>query len=158
MKNSLPKPNGFTLIELIVVIVILGIMAAVAGPKFVNLQSDARVSVMKGVEGSVRSAATLAYSKSLIEGEEGNASVSGVTSQVVMSGQVVETDFGYPAGAAAGIEVAIDASSDISFSHAAGVTTFSHTNKAACLFTYTEPTGANNSPTYNLAALTAANC
>ena len=65
MKQS----SGFTLIELIVVIVILGIMAAIAGPKFVDLQTEARVSVMEGVEGAVRSTATLVYSKSLIEGE-----------------------------------------------------------------------------------------
>ncbi|WP_422768146.1 type IV pilin protein [Photobacterium leiognathi subsp. mandapamensis] len=47
------KKNGFTLIELVVVIVILGILAVVAAPKFMNLQVDARNASLKGLEGSL---------------------------------------------------------------------------------------------------------
>lgn len=57
------KARGFTLIELIVVIVILGILAATALPKFVDLSSDARTGVMKGVEASMRGANTMLYGK-----------------------------------------------------------------------------------------------
>lgn len=154
MKSSLPnKTTGFTLIELIVVIVILGIMAAIAGPKFVNLQTDARISVMKGVEGAVRSAATLAYSKSLIEGEEGNATGSSVS----MSGNTVNTVYGYPAGAAGGINLAMDASADINIAYAGGVATFSHALKATCLVTYTQAT-SSTAAQVNASAVTAANC
>ncbi|TQV88541.1 prepilin-type N-terminal cleavage/methylation domain-containing protein [Aliikangiella coralliicola] len=152
------KSKGFTLIELIVVIVILGIMAAIAGPKFVDLQTDARISVMNGLEGAVRGAATLVYSKSLIEGEEGTASDGTAASQVTVQGVAVDTDFGYPAGTATGIEAALDFSPEISVAHAAGVSTFTYVGQAACVITYTESAAANAAPVINTAAVTAANC
>jgi len=56
--------SGFTLIELIVVIVILGILAVTAAPKFMNLSSDANASVVKSLSGAVRTAAMQIYAKS----------------------------------------------------------------------------------------------
>lgn len=59
MKNA----KGFTLIELVIVIVILGILAATVAPKFANLQKDAKVAVVKGLEGSVKAAANIVRAK-----------------------------------------------------------------------------------------------
>ena len=55
------QQSGFTLIELIMVIVILGILAATALPKFVNLTGDANVAAIKGVAGALSSAGSVNY-------------------------------------------------------------------------------------------------
>ena len=55
------KQSGFTMIELIVVIVILGILAATALPKFIDLSSDAKLSAIKGVAGTLGSAMSVNY-------------------------------------------------------------------------------------------------
>lgn len=96
--------KGFTLIELIIVIVVLGILAVTAAPQFINFSGDARASALKGMEGSVKGATQLAYSKAAIEGVETQASAS-----VRVKGNTnVALTFGYPAASEAGIISVLD--------------------------------------------------
>ncbi|WP_305460281.1 type II secretion system protein [Photobacterium leiognathi] len=85
------KQKGFTLIELVVVIVILGILAVTAAPKFMNLQGDARHASLQGLKGALQGASGIVYGKAAIKGIE---STSGAVSSG--SGTDIQTQFGYP--------------------------------------------------------------
>ncbi|MBT42120.1 MAG: Type II secretory pathway, pseudopilin [Idiomarina sp.] len=99
--------KGFTLIELIIVIVVLGILAVTAAPQFINFSSDARVSTVEGAKGSVKGAMDSIYARSLVDGSSGEASAT-----VNTNGGEVSIVYGYPVAAAGGIDIAagLDAS------------------------------------------------
>lgn len=82
------KQAGFTLIELVVVIVILGILAVTAAPKFLNLQGDAREASLQGLKGAMDGAAVIVYGKSAIEGLE--------TASAATTSDGITVVYGYP--------------------------------------------------------------
>jgi MSHA pilin protein MshA len=83
------KQAGFTLIELVVVIVILGILAAFAVPRFMGLEGEARASTVKNMAGTLMSAASMARAKC-------QAQSCGAAGQVNIEGTNVRMVAGYP--------------------------------------------------------------
>ena len=78
------KQAGFTLIELVVVIVILGILAVTAIPKFVDLSGDARQAATDGVAGALGSAASINYATAVARGRTGDLDDITTTSSEVV--------------------------------------------------------------------------
>ncbi len=142
------KQNGFTLIELVVVMVILGILAAVALPRFVSMSSQARIAKMQGAVGAVQSASALAHAKYLANGSTGTT--------VDMEGSTVAVTNGYPAASA--IKDAAGLDSNFTVSVTSGTASIAEANGSACLFTYAEPSAAGSAPVVTTTALNATNC
>ena len=139
--------RGFTLIELVVVITILGILAAFAVPRFIALDSQARAATVNGLAGSVKSAASLARGLAMAT----NAAAAGT---VTMEGNTVQLINSYPDSTANGIGNALNvntgAGGDFSFASAAGTATWQKVGAATpanCQVSYTPPAAAGASPT-----------
>ncbi len=142
---KLGKQQGFTLIELVMVIVILGILAAVALPKFADLGGDARKATLQGAHGAVKSAAAIVHAKALVEGQTGDSG------SVTVESVSIDLVHGYPSlksiATAAGI-----ATPDYNIDVTEKATTFSATKDSGksavsdCNFTYQAPTSANTAP------------
>jgi MSHA pilin protein MshA len=131
------KQRGFSLIELVVVIVIIGILAAFAVPKFMGLEAQARASTVNSMAGSLKSAATMAYGVWLASGVGGNS--------VTINGTAVALAFGYPT--AASIGTLIQDTTGFAGTGGGTWTKSGATTPANCKLVYTPAANANTPPT-----------
>lgn len=122
--------RGFTLIELIIVIVVLAVLGAIALPKYIALQQQARISTVNGLYGAVTVAANEIRLKCrLTPSCDGNAQGSSLT----LDGVTYQVNYGWPDGgnAGQGIDLAVQISSQYSIVYLAGPETTSFRVSAA---------------------------
>jgi len=146
---------GFTLIELIIVITIIGVLAAVAMPRFVAMQRDARLAKAQAIYGVIKSAGILAKLRCELDIEQGiSGQCTSTAGQVLMDGTNVVMVNRYPAASALGIDLAAQLSVaealTISGSNPRIFQVNGATTPSTCQVTYTEAAAPGYAPTLML--------
>lgn len=154
--RKINKQAGFTLIELIMVIVILGVLSAFALPRFADLGGQARAASINGLAGSLKAASNIAHAQLLATGGAHNVNADLEGASITMIGF-------YPTADAAGIDAAaqIDTTNDYTASGGGSALSSVRTyalsgGSGTCQVTYTAATA--NSGTVSVVAADTSGC
>ena len=134
--------GGFSWIELLVVITILGILAVFAVPRFASLDGQARLAATQALAGSVRSGAALAHALWLAEGNPSSPTIT-------MEGQPITMTFGYPDAATIEGTLIEHTGFELTTPNGSAVFTLASPSGvpvANCFVTYTPPAADNQAP------------